>query len=705
MSVTAFKQVADNAISTTATSLTSTGVTSITLNTGDGNLYFPAIAPFRIDLWSGSNTASPTSDPNYERVTCTARSGDTLTISATTKTHTGPTNVMLPNAASDIGDLQTAVNNLEVKRTYVTVGKAGSNADFVGDGVNDHVAIQNAINFAATSPNVDTVFITGYGYDYEYQIGGTITIKSKGSGGNSINISGYGAILQHKSGFSGDTFITNNFYSEINTNYNSYSQIGNGYIEGIGIEGNSGGGTIHTITYASMSAFPATGVAGNIYVDRSTDTGYYYSGGAYTTSGIADSGHHWRAYAYHAIKIYGYHMVLRDVYIHDCLEFGLYSEQTNTDTNTFNDYSTMESTLEHVNIVGWSLGGINWLGPHDSLWSDVKLHTNEYATNSLYNVYSSQGANWNGGAMSWFDVHPWGPTASYGANVVLVNSSIRGSAYIEGSSNIGLQATNSTISMNLVVTNSNINVQLTNCYNTRLDIDNYYQYTTTGTLVQLIGSITGSQIRVNNVDISNINSSSKVFDVTGVTSSANTLLYARIPYSSPAISAGVTNTSLDLSSEIDVVTMGSTPALATIVRKFAAYGTPTPGYVVTADANGNPKWGSVSSGSGTTWQVITASQTASIQNGYITNGSSLVTVTLPATAAVGNTVTITGLGAGGWSVAQQSGVSINFGATNTTTGTGGSLASTNIHDSVHLLCVVANTTWQVINSVGNITVV
>jgi len=45
-----------------------------------------------------------------------------------------------------------------------------------------------------------------------------------------------------------------------------------------------------------------------------------------------------------------------------------------------------------------------------------------------------------------------------------------------------------------------------------------------------------------------------------------------------------------------------------------------------------------------------------------------------------------------------------MGNTATTSGTGGYLSSTNQYDSIHLKCVVTNTTWIVIGSQGNITV-
>jgi hypothetical protein len=110
--------------------------------------------------------------------------------------------------------------------------------------------------------------------------------------------------------------------------------------------------------------------------------------------------------------------------------------------------------------------------------------------------------------------------------------------------------------------------------------------------------------------------------------------------------------------------------------------------------------------SGITWSEVTGtSQSASVDNGYITNNAGLVTVTIPTTAPVGSVVRVAGKGAGGWKVAQNASEIIHFGNINTTTGTGGSLASVNRYDAVELVCIVADTEWAVISSQGNITVV
>lgn len=100
--------------------------------------------------------------------------------------------------------------------------------------------------------------------------------------------------------------------------------------------------------------------------------------------------------------------------------------------------------------------------------------------------------------------------------------------------------------------------------------------------------------------------------------------------------------------------------------------------------------------------VTGTSQSAATNTAYVTNNAALCTVTLPTTAAVGDEQRVIGLGAGGWKIAQNSGQLINFGNQVTTTGVGGSLASSNQFDTIHLKCTVANTTWSVVSSQGNI---
>jgi len=108
-----------------------------------------------------------------------------------------------------------------------------------------------------------------------------------------------------------------------------------------------------------------------------------------------------------------------------------------------------------------------------------------------------------------------------------------------------------------------------------------------------------------------------------------------------------------------------------------------------------------------TWNVVTdASQNLVANNGYIANNAGVSTMTLPAVATVGDTIKVTGMNnATGWKVAQNAGQSINISTVTTTVGASGYLQSSGTSDCIELLCIIANTGWQVISVVGNITYV
>jgi hypothetical protein len=104
--------------------------------------------------------------------------------------------------------------------------------------------------------------------------------------------------------------------------------------------------------------------------------------------------------------------------------------------------------------------------------------------------------------------------------------------------------------------------------------------------------------------------------------------------------------------------------------------------------------------------VVTVDATFAVNTGTIANKAGLLTMTLPAASAVGDIIALTGINTAlGWKVAQAAGQQIFLGTTGTTVGAGGSLASVNIRDSIYMVCVVANLTWNCLNSFGNITVV
>lgn len=134
----------------------------------------------------------------------------------------------------------------------------------------------------------------------------------------------------------------------------------------------------------------------------------------------------------------------------------------------------------------------------------------------------------------------------------------------------------------------------------------------------------------------------------------------------------------------------------------------TTGQVLTGVTGSDPIWASAAVAF--SWVDVTSgTQAIAINTGYVTDNATLVTYTLPATAVFGSVIRVVGgtLGAAGWKIAQNAGQQIDFGNMATTVGTGGYLQSTNEYDSVELVAIVggASTIWEVISSVGNITIV
>lgn len=129
----------------------------------------------------------------------------------------------------------------------------------------------------------------------------------------------------------------------------------------------------------------------------------------------------------------------------------------------------------------------------------------------------------------------------------------------------------------------------------------------------------------------------------------------------------------------------------------------TAGQVLTMNSGATtPEW---STPKGISWSIVTDDTTMNVDTGSLANKGTLLTLTLPSTSAVGKTIRVAGMNAGLWKIAQSSNQYIKFGNLSTTTGTGGSLSSTQAYDAVELVCIEANKGWVVVSSIGNITVV
>lgn len=141
-------------------------------------------------------------------------------------------------------------------------------------------------------------------------------------------------------------------------------------------------------------------------------------------------------------------------------------------------------------------------------------------------------------------------------------------------------------------------------------------------------------------------------------------------------------------------TTASDPAAATLTAGTGISINSASG-AVTISATGALSWTNVT---GTT-------QTIAANNGYAADNAALVTFTLPATAAIGEEYEIYAKNTGGWLIAQNTGQSIRIGNQLTTSGVGGSLASTSTGDFVRIKCITANVAFAVTDSMGNITYV
>jgi hypothetical protein len=105
--------------------------------------------------------------------------------------------------------------------------------------------------------------------------------------------------------------------------------------------------------------------------------------------------------------------------------------------------------------------------------------------------------------------------------------------------------------------------------------------------------------------------------------------------------------------------------------------------------------------------VTTASKQCVSDVMYGADYATLLTFTLPSVANshLGDKLSIIGVGAGGWLIAQNATQLIHVGATASIAGVTGSVASTNRYDCISLVCTVEGTTWNAYSVVGSVDVV
>jgi len=136
-------------------------------------------------------------------------------------------------------------------------------------------------------------------------------------------------------------------------------------------------------------------------------------------------------------------------------------------------------------------------------------------------------------------------------------------------------------------------------------------------------------------------------------------------------------------------------------------GVGTSGQVLKSNGAGAlPTWQSDTSG--LSWAVVTVDATLVVNSGTVADKAGLLTMTLPATAALFDVIRITGMNTDvGVRVAQNANQQIHYNIKSTTVGVGGYLESTKKRDVLEMICVVegGSTEWQILSSEGDWTVV
>lgn len=152
---------------------------------------------------------------------------------------------------------------------------------------------------------------------------------------------------------------------------------------------------------------------------------------------------------------------------------------------------------------------------------------------------------------------------------------------------------------------------------------------------------------------------------------------------------------------IDGVNVGSVAKVVTLASDQLGTATITAGTGITVTPGANTITIAASS-TGFTWSVITADQTAAVNNGYFCNKAGTLALALPAASAVGDIIEVTNENTAlGVQFTQAAGQQILIGNTNTTSGATGTLTSSAVGDTLKIVCKVANTIWRVTSEVGN----
>jgi len=148
----------------------------------------------------------------------------------------------------------------------------------------------------------------------------------------------------------------------------------------------------------------------------------------------------------------------------------------------------------------------------------------------------------------------------------------------------------------------------------------------------------------------------------------------------------------------------SDPLDATNVTINSAYTLPnadgTADQALTTDGAGNIAFEDVGGGSALTWNEITVDTTAAVNNAYICNAASEITVTLPATFTINDRVKIMGKNTGGWTVKAATGDTIYH--LDQVEYAPDPFFITEVRGCVDIQGITDDSTWEIINLEGTL---
>lgn len=180
--------------------------------------------------------------------------------------------------------------------------------------------------------------------------------------------------------------------------------------------------------------------------------------------------------------------------------------------------------------------------------------------------------------------------------------------------------------------------------------------------------------------------------------------------STTTVNCGTGGANFGTSANAHATTIGSTTASATTTIQGPSAGvfaigvagvTPSNINMVTINTS-TGQLGSQAVPSGLAWSVITANQTAAVNNGYFCNKAGTLALALPAASAVGDIIEVANINTTtGTQFTQAANQQIFFGNTSTTLGATGTLTSIAVGDTLKIVCRTANLVWQVTSAIGN----